>query len=39
MRGGFTDAEYAQEITFVQEQLGNLAPQEPHWQEYLQAWT
>lgn len=39
MRGGFTEAEYAQEIAFVQEQLGNLAPQEPHWQEYLQAWT
>ena len=39
MRGGFTEAEYAQEIAFVQDELGNLAPQEPHWQEYLQAWT
>jgi hypothetical protein len=39
MRGGFTEAEYAQEIAFVKDQLGNLALQEPHWQEYLQAWT
>ena len=39
MRGGFTEAEYAQEIAFVQDELGNLSPQEPHWQEYLQAWA
>jgi predicted PolB exonuclease-like 3'-5' exonuclease len=39
MRGGFTEAEYAQEMAFVKVQLGNLAPQEPHWQEYLQAWA
>jgi predicted PolB exonuclease-like 3'-5' exonuclease len=39
MRGGFTESEYAQEIAFVKDQLGNLALQEPHWQEYLQAWT
>jgi 3'-5' exonuclease len=38
MRCGFTEAEYAQEIAFVKETLGNLAPGEPHWQEYLAAW-
>ncbi|HEY9096314.1 MAG TPA: ribonuclease H-like domain-containing protein [Hydrogenophaga sp.] len=38
MRGGFTPAEYAQEIGFVKETLANLAPQEPHWTEYLEAW-
>ena len=39
MRGGFTEAEYDQEIAFVKETLGNLAPAEPHWQEYLAAWA
>ncbi len=39
MRGGFTEAEYAQEIDFVRESLHALAPTEPHWQEYLRAWT
>ena len=39
MRGGFTEAEYGQEIAFVQQNLQALAPQEPHWQEYLQAWA
>ena len=39
MRGGFTEAEYDQEITFVQQNLQALAPQESHWQEYLQAWS
>jgi hypothetical protein len=38
MRGGFTEAEYAQEIAFVKETLGNLAPMESHWDEYLTAW-
>lgn len=38
MRCGFTEAEYEQEIAFVKETLGNLAPAEPHWQEYLAAW-
>ena len=38
MRGGFTEAEYTQEIAFVKETLGALAPTEPHWQEYLAAW-
>jgi hypothetical protein len=33
-----TEAEYAQEIDFVKATLGNLAPLEPHWQEYLAAW-
>ncbi len=39
MRGGFTEAEYAQEIAYVKETLGNLAPTEAHWQEYLAAWV
>jgi len=38
MRGGLTEAEYEQEIALVKGTLGNLAPQEPHWQEYLAAW-
>jgi len=39
MRGGFTAAEYEQEIAFVKETLGTLAPAEPHWDEYLKAWA
>ncbi|MES3002947.1 MAG: 3'-5' exonuclease [Pseudomonadota bacterium] len=39
MRGGLTEAEYEQEIALVKGTLGNLAPQEPHWQEYLAAWA
>ncbi|MDP2019478.1 MAG: 3'-5' exonuclease [Hydrogenophaga sp.] len=39
MRGGLTEAEYEQEITFVKETLGNLAPTESHWNEYLKAWA
>jgi predicted PolB exonuclease-like 3'-5' exonuclease len=38
MRGGFTEAEYEQEIAFVKESLDGLAPTEAHWQEYLAAW-
>ncbi|MES2939862.1 MAG: 3'-5' exonuclease [Pseudomonadota bacterium] len=38
MRCGFTDAEYTQEIELVKQTLGNLAPAEPHWNEYLAAW-
>lgn len=38
MRGGFTPAEYAQEIGFVKDTLGQLASGESHWQEYLAAW-
>ncbi len=38
MRGGFTEAEYEQEIALVKETLGNLAPAELHWDEYLRAW-
>ncbi len=38
MRGGFTEAEYDQEIAYVKETLGNLAPAESHWDEYLKAW-
>ena len=37
MRGGFTEAEYAQEIAHVRETLAKL--DEPHWAEYLSAWT
>lgn len=39
MRGGLTEAEYEQEIAFVKETLGHLAPTESHWQEYLAAWA
>jgi 3'-5' exonuclease len=39
MRGGLTEAEYEQEIAMVKETLGNLAPAEPHWDEYLKAWA
>ncbi|RZI97306.1 MAG: 3'-5' exonuclease, partial [Rubrivivax sp.] len=35
MRGGLTEAEYEQEIAMVKETLGNLAPGEAHWDEYL----
>jgi hypothetical protein len=38
MRGGFTEAEYEQEISFVKQSLSALAPNEPHWSEYLAAW-
>ncbi len=38
MRGGFTEAEYEQEIALVKETLGQLAPTESHWDEYLAAW-
>ena len=30
--------EYEQEITLVKQSLGELAQQQSHWQEYLQAW-
>ncbi len=39
MRAGLTEAEYDQEIAMVKETLTALAPMEPHWQEYLQAWA
>ncbi|WP_439587079.1 3'-5' exonuclease [Hydrogenophaga sp.] len=39
MRGGLTEAEYEQEIAMVKETLGNLAPTESHWDEYLRAWV
>ena len=39
MRGGLTEAEYTQEIAFVKQTLGDLAPTEPHWDEYLRAWV
>lgn len=36
MRGGFTEAEYAQEMTLVRGTLA--ASDEPHWKEYVAAW-
>jgi 3'-5' exonuclease len=39
MRGGLTEKEYDAEIAAVKESLGNLAPTEPHWHEYLAAWN
>ncbi len=39
MRGGLTEAEYSQEIAFVKETLGSLAGNEPHWSEYVAAWS
>ncbi|MFM9879595.1 MAG: 3'-5' exonuclease [Burkholderiaceae bacterium] len=38
MRGGLLEGEYAQEISLVKATLGNLAPEQPHWDEYLAAW-
>jgi len=38
MRCGLTEAEYEQEIAYVQQSLADLAPAEPHWREYLAAW-
>jgi len=38
MRGGFTEAEYQQEIASVRDTLAHLAPDESHWDEYLKAW-
>ena len=39
MRGGLTETEYEQEIALVKETLGQLAPMESHWDEYLKAWV
>jgi hypothetical protein len=39
MRGGFTEAEYEQEIAYVKHTLDGLAHTEPHWREYLAAWS
>jgi 3'-5' exonuclease len=39
MRGGLLEKEYEQEIAFVKDTLGNLAPQEAHWEQYLKAWV
>ncbi len=39
MRGGLTEAEYDGEIALARETLGALAPAEPHWREYLDAWA
>lgn len=39
MRGGFNEAEYAQEISFVKDNVAALSAQELHWQEYLRAWA
>lgn len=37
LRGGLTEAEYAQEIAHVRRTLADS--DEPHWQEYLAAWA
>ena len=37
MRGGFIDAEHEREVALARETLGKLS--EPHWAEYLQAWS
>jgi 3'-5' exonuclease len=39
MRGGFTAAEYEQEIALVKATLAQLATSESHWDEYLRAWV
>jgi 3'-5' exonuclease len=39
MRAGLTENEYNTEIAFVKETLGNLAPTQSHWDEYLAAWV
>lgn len=39
MRGGLTGAEYEQELALVKDTLGQLAPTESHWDEYLKAWV
>lgn len=39
MRAGLTEAEYDQEMLMVRQTLQGLAPGEPHWAEYLQAWA
>ena len=39
MRGGLLEEEYAQEIDFVKSTLGELSGTEPHWLEYLAAWS
>ena len=37
MRGGLTEQEYERELTLVRETLAGVG--EPHWAEYLQAWS
>lgn len=39
MRGGLLEKEYDAEIANVKEVLGNLAPTQAHWDEYLKAWV
>ena len=39
MRSGLLDKEYAQEIELVRDSLAALASTEPHWDEYLRAWS
>ncbi|HET9978460.1 MAG TPA: 3'-5' exonuclease [Burkholderiaceae bacterium] len=37
MRGGFTEAEHEREVALAREAIGRQG--EPHWAEYLQAWS
>ena len=39
MRGVLLEAQYQQEIDFIKTSLAQLAPAEPHWQDYLAAWA
>lgn len=39
MRGGLIDEEYRTEMSLVRESLEAWATTEPHWSEYLAAWT
>jgi predicted PolB exonuclease-like 3'-5' exonuclease len=39
MRAGLTGPQYEQEIALVRDTLAGRAPAEPHWQEYLAAWS
>lgn len=39
MRGGLLEDEYTKEMSLVRETLAAWAPTEPHWSEYMAAWT
>jgi len=39
MRGGLLEKEYDAEVAFIKQTLGNLAPEQTHWNDYLAAWA
>ncbi|MGY8904482.1 MAG: 3'-5' exonuclease [Burkholderiales bacterium] len=39
MRGGLLEKEYDAEIALIKQTLGNLAPEQAHWNDYLTAWA